>query len=189
MRDRAERSQQLEREHEETKLAHREHREPLRAFPAPLKELSDRFEKLKKCCQQLFQELEWLGGERSNSTVSEPQQANLGADKESVLLEAMRKQPAELRAFIARYSYDPFDGPNERPELELPLVAGQYVYIFGDADGDGWYVGELTDGTRGLIPSNLVEEVPGDGRPDDTTVSPETSDWWQGIDDVCPVFS
>ena len=189
MRDRAERSQQLEREHEETKLAHREHRESLRAFPAHLKELSDRFENLKKRRQQLFQELQWLEGERSNSTVSKPQQANLGADKESVLLEAMRKQPAELRAFIARYSYDPFDGPNEQPELELPLVAGQYVYVFGDVDGDGWYVGELTDGTRGLIPSNLVEEVPGDGRPDDTTVSPETSDWWQGIDDVCPVFS
>ncbi|OPJ67473.1 peripheral-type benzodiazepine receptor-associated protein 1-like [Patagioenas fasciata monilis] len=89
----------------------------------------------------------------------------------------MRKQPAELRAFIAQYSYDPFHGPNERPELELPLVAGQYVYVFGDVDEDGWYVGELTDGTRGLIPSNLVEEVSDDEPPDDTSISSESSDW------------
>ena len=191
MREMAERSQQLQKEHEETRLAlqrkeeedkclqraqaeaHREHEETLQLFRAPLIQ----YQKLNEQHQQLFQELEWLERERSNCMISRPRQANLGADKESILLEAMRKQPAELRAFIARYSYDPFDDPKERPELELPLVAGQYVYIFGDVDEDGWYVGELTDGTRGFVPSNLVEEVSDDGQPDDTRVSPETSDW------------
>ena len=134
--------------------------------------------------QQLFQELERM--ERSNRITSRPCQATLGADKESILLEAMRKQLAELRAFIARYSYDPYSGLNEWPELELPLVAGQYVYVFGDVDEDGWYVGELIDGTRGFVPSNLVEEVSDDYLM--TPESPETSGWLQDTDDICPVF-
>ena len=193
MREMAERSQQLEKEHEETKLALqrkgeeveslrraqtevcREHKETLQLFRAQVTELNDLCQKLKEQRQQLFQELEWLERERSNRIISKPRQAALGADKESVLLEAMRKQPAELRAFIARYSYDPFNGPNEQPELELPLVAGQYVYIFGDMDEEGWYVGELTDGTRGFVPSNFVEEVSDDDLM--TPESPETSDW------------
>ncbi|KAM6210174.1 RIMS-binding protein 3-like [Sarcoramphus papa] len=82
------------------------------------------------------------------------------------------EQPASCHE---AYSYDPFDGPNEQPELELPLVAGQYVYIFGDVDEDGWHVGELTDGTRGFVPSNLVEEVSDDDLM--TAEPPETSDW------------
>ena len=191
MREMAERSQQLEKELEETKLAlqrkeeqgkclpraqaeaHGEHQEALQLFRAQLV----LYQKLNEQHQQLLRELEWLERERSKRIISRPRQANGAADKEPILLAAMRKQPAELRAFVARYSYDPFSGPNERPELELPLVAGQYVYIFGDVDEDGWYVGELTDGTRGFVPSNLVEEVSGDGQPDDTGVCPETSDW------------
>lgn len=191
VREMAERSQQLEKELEETKLAlqrkeeqgkclpraqaeaHGEHQETLQLFRAQLLW----YQKLNEQHQQLLQELGWLERERSKRIISRPRQANGAADKESILLAARRKQPAELRAFIARYSYDPFSGPNERPELELPLVAGQYVYVFGDVDEDGWYVGELSDGTRGFVPSNLVEEVSDDGQPDDTGVCPETSDW------------
>ncbi|XP_035932337.1 RIMS-binding protein 3A-like [Halichoerus grypus] len=65
----------------------------------------------------------------------------------------------KLKIFLARYSYNPFKGPNEHPESELPLTAGDYVYIFGDMDEDGFYEGELEDGRRGLVPSNLVEQV------------------------------
>ncbi|KAG8523085.1 RIMS-binding protein 3C [Galemys pyrenaicus] len=65
-----------------------------------------------------------------------------------------------LKIFLARYSYNPFEGPNRHPENELPLMAGDYVYIFGDMDEDGFYEGELEDGRRGLVPSNLVEQVP-----------------------------
>lgn len=39
------------------------------------------------------------------------------------------------------YSYNPFDGPNENPEAELPLTAGEYIYIYGDMDDDGFYEG------------------------------------------------
>ncbi|XP_006875900.1 PREDICTED: RIMS-binding protein 3A-like [Chrysochloris asiatica] len=65
----------------------------------------------------------------------------------------------KLKVFLARYSYNPFEGPNEHPEGELSLTAGDYVYIFGDMDEDGFYKGELEDGRQGLVPSNLVEPV------------------------------
>ncbi|NXK52329.1 RIMB2 protein, partial [Chauna torquata] len=56
-------------------------------------------------------------------------------------------------------SYNPFDGPNENPEAELPLTAGKYLYVYGDMDEDGFYEGELLDGQRGLVPSNFVDFV------------------------------
>uniref|UniRef100_A0A8C4J8P1 RIMB1 protein n=1 Tax=Dromaius novaehollandiae TaxID=8790 RepID=A0A8C4J8P1_DRONO len=68
------------------------------------------------------------------------------ADKPSLILESARQQPAKLRVFLAQYSYDPYDGPNKHPEVELPLTAGEYVYIFGDMDEDGFFEGELMDG-------------------------------------------
>ncbi|XP_072455797.1 RIMS-binding protein 3A-like [Notamacropus eugenii] len=67
--------------------------------------------------------------------------------------------PPNLKIFLARYDYDPFAGPNDQPEAELPLTAGEYIYIFGDMDEDGFYAGELMDGQRGLVPSNLVEQI------------------------------
>uniref|UniRef100_A0A667ZQH7 TSPO associated protein 1 n=1 Tax=Myripristis murdjan TaxID=586833 RepID=A0A667ZQH7_9TELE len=67
---------------------------------------------------------------------------------------------AKLQVFIARYSYNPYDGPNDNPEVELPLTAGEYIYVYGDMDDDGFYEGELMDGRRGLVPSNFVERQP-----------------------------
>ncbi|CAJ1064431.1 peripheral-type benzodiazepine receptor-associated protein 1-like isoform X14 [Xyrichtys novacula] len=81
---------------------------------------------------------------------------------------------AKLQVFIARYSYNPYDGPNDNPEVELPLTAGEYIYVYGDMDDDGFYEGELMDGRRGLVPSNFVERVS-----DDDVMSahhPETGD-------------
>ncbi|XP_056140316.1 peripheral-type benzodiazepine receptor-associated protein 1-like [Lampris incognitus] len=69
---------------------------------------------------------------------------------------------AKLQVFIARYSYNPYDGPNDNPEVELPLTAGEYIYVYGDMDDDGFYEGELMDGRRGLVPSNFVEHVSDD---------------------------
>ncbi|XP_027627177.1 RIMS-binding protein 2 [Tupaia chinensis] len=65
----------------------------------------------------------------------------------------------KVRLCVARYSYNPFDGPNENPEAELPLTAGKYLYVYGDMDEDGFYEGELLDGQRGLVPSNFVDFV------------------------------
>ncbi|NP_001395709.1 RIMS binding protein 3 [Rattus norvegicus] len=67
----------------------------------------------------------------------------------------------KLKIFLARYSHNPFEGPSERSHDELPLTAGDYVYVFGDVDEDGFYEGELVNGQRGLVPSNLVEPISG----------------------------
>ncbi|XP_042564494.1 peripheral-type benzodiazepine receptor-associated protein 1 isoform X2 [Clupea harengus] len=69
---------------------------------------------------------------------------------------------AKLQVFISRYSYNPYDGPNDNPEVELPLTAGEYIYVYGDMDDDGFFEGELMDGRRGLVPSNFVERVSDD---------------------------
>ncbi|XP_068166355.1 RIMS-binding protein 2 isoform X4 [Antennarius striatus] len=65
----------------------------------------------------------------------------------------------KVRLCVARYSYNPYDGPNEHPEAELPLVAGKYLYVYGTMDEDGFYEGELLDGQRGLVPSNFVDFI------------------------------
>ncbi|XP_077917259.1 RIMS-binding protein 2 isoform X2 [Halichoerus grypus] len=70
-----------------------------------------------------------------------------------------QRYSGKVHLCVARYSYNPFDGPNENPEAELPLTAGKYLYIYGDMDEDGFYEGELLDGQRGLVPSNFVDFV------------------------------
>lgn len=45
--------------------------------------------------------------------------------------------------FISKCSYNPYDGPNDNPEVELPLTAGEYIYVYGDMDDDGFYEGEF----------------------------------------------
>jgi RIMS-binding protein 2 len=58
--------------------------------------------------------------------------------------------------YIARYSYDPFQhSPNDNPEAELQVNAGDYILVWGDVDDDGFFDGEMLDGRRGLVPSNL----------------------------------
>ncbi|XP_033115194.1 uncharacterized protein LOC117115470 isoform X2 [Anneissia japonica] len=66
----------------------------------------------------------------------------------------------KLAVFIARYNYTPSsDSPNENPDAELPLKAGEYIYVYGDADEDGFYEGELMSGERGLVPGNFIERI------------------------------
>ncbi|XP_077021026.1 peripheral-type benzodiazepine receptor-associated protein 1 [Tamandua tetradactyla] len=81
---------------------------------------------------------------------------------------------ARIQVFLARYSYNPFEGPNENPEAELPLTAGEYIYIYGSMDEDGFFEGELMDGRRGLVPSNFVERVSDDDLL--TSLPPELTD-------------
>ncbi|XP_069730017.1 peripheral-type benzodiazepine receptor-associated protein 1 isoform X9 [Phaenicophaeus curvirostris] len=65
----------------------------------------------------------------------------LDVDSISLMPEPGSQAPAKLQVFLARYSYNPFDGPNENPEAELPLTAGEYIYIYGDMDEDGFFEG------------------------------------------------
>ena len=62
--------------------------------------------------------------------------------------------------YACKYSYDPFkNSPNDNPEAELPLTAGEFLFILNEEDEDGFYTGELLSGKRGLVPSNFVERV------------------------------
>nr|XP_032802859.1 RIMS-binding protein 2-like isoform X1 [Petromyzon marinus] len=84
---------------------------------------------------------------------------DLDTDHVSPISSLAARGKSKLQVFIARYSYNPFEGPNENPEAELPLAAGEYVYVYGDMDEDGFYEGELMDGRRGLVPSNFIERI------------------------------
>ena len=65
--------------------------------------------------------------------------------------------------FIACENYDPkIMSPNSNPSEELVLQRGDYVYVYGEMDDDGFYHGRLVDGQRGLIPSNYVEKLSDD---------------------------
>lgn len=67
------------------------------------------------------------------------------------------------KVFIAKYSYDPYkQSPNENPEAELNLNAGDFVLIFSEMDEDGFFFGELLDGRRGVVPNNFVEKLTGE---------------------------
>ncbi|XP_060114824.1 peripheral-type benzodiazepine receptor-associated protein 1 [Heteronotia binoei] len=90
-------------------------------------------------------------------TASEMEELDI--DSVSLIPELDHQSPVKLHVFLVRYSYNPFDGPNENPEAELPLTAGEYIYIYGEMDEDGFFEGELMDGRRGLVPSNFVERV------------------------------
>eukprot|EP00093_Oithona_nana_P011725 11725.XXX_831086_828025_1 [CDS] Oithona nana genome sequencing. len=73
--------------------------------------------------------------------------------------------PGKGRCFVyfARYSYEPFSQSlNDNPESELPLNAGDYVLVWGDADEDGYLEGELLDGRKGLVPMNFCERLQGE---------------------------
>nr|XP_023835009.1 RIMS-binding protein 2 [Salvelinus alpinus] len=98
---------------------------------------------------------------RSSSRAGSSQQALLTEmDKElSSTTRTKKRFTGKVRLCIARYSYNPCNGPNEHPEAELPLVAGKYLYVYGTMDDDGFYEGELLDGQQGLVPSNFVDFV------------------------------
>ena len=64
---------------------------------------------------------------------------------------------------VYRYTYDPFSqSPNDNPEAEIALAAGDYVLVWGNMDEDGFFDGELLDGRRGLIPSNFIQRLQGE---------------------------
>ena len=42
--------------------------------------------------------------------------------------------------------------------MELPFRTGEIIYVYGEMDADGFYMGEL-NGVRGLVPSNFLTEA------------------------------
>lgn len=67
------------------------------------------------------------------------------------------------KVYISRFNYDPYkQSPNDNPDSEIPLNAGDFILIYGGVDDDGYCVGELLDGRRGLVPSNFIEKITGE---------------------------
>lgn len=76
-----------------------------------------------------------------------------------------------ISVFIVKYNYNPLEmSPNPNHDSELALVAGDYIYVFGEMDSDGFYRAQLMTGEEGLVPSNFVEKVDDDGGKDVTVV-------------------
>ena len=66
----------------------------------------------------------------------------------------------EPSVFIVKYNYDPSSmSPNPNHDQELSLVAGDYIYVYGEPEDDGFYRAQLETGEEGLVPSNFVELV------------------------------
>ncbi|XP_074258124.1 RIMS-binding protein 2 isoform X8 [Saimiri boliviensis] len=118
-----------------------------REYIRPLPQPGDRPESLS--AKPTFQSRSASPRCRSESDMENEQNSNTSKQRYS----------GKVHLCVARYSYNPFDGPNENPEAELPLTAGKYLYVYGDMDEDGFYEGELLDGQRGLVPSNFVDFV------------------------------
>lgn len=43
-------------------------------------------------------------------------------------------------------------------KVELSFQTGDIIYVYGDMDDDGFYMGELR-GQRGLVPSNFLQDA------------------------------
>uniref|UniRef100_A0A8C1ISW4 RIMS-binding protein 2 n=1 Tax=Cyprinus carpio TaxID=7962 RepID=A0A8C1ISW4_CYPCA len=154
MREAADRRQQLEAEHEKA-LAFLNSRQQeinlLQKVRTSVKvhDLEHKCRTQSEQCNILSKKLEkyHLGSDAEDTLNTDSQEKNLCNSYNSLQRQAEKSD------------YNPYDGPNEHPEAELPLVAGKYLYVYGDMDDDGFYEGELLDGQRGLVPSNFVEFV------------------------------
>ncbi|KAL8619156.1 hypothetical protein ACOMHN_019428 [Nucella lapillus] len=73
---------------------------------------------------------------------------------------ATRPSLGPTRRMVALYDYDPQElSPNVDSELELAFKQGEIIFIAGEMDEDGFYMGELGE-VRGLVPSNFLQDAP-----------------------------
>ena len=66
----------------------------------------------------------------------------------------------KVSIFVTKFTYKPAEmSPNPNYDQELAVTAGDYLYVYGDVDEDGFYHAQHQNGEIGLVPSNFVEEV------------------------------
>lgn len=71
-----------------------------------------------------------------------------------------QSESGKVGIYIAKYTYNPSEmSPNSNFDLELPLTAGDYLYVYGEMDDDGFYHAQLMSGESGMVPSNFIERV------------------------------
>lgn len=67
-------------------------------------------------------------------------------------------EPASL--YIACDDYNPLTmSPNPDHEIELTLKRGDYVFVYGTMDDDGFFTARLSDGKEGLVPCNYIQKL------------------------------
>uniref|UniRef100_A0A673H5A9 RIMS-binding protein 2 n=1 Tax=Sinocyclocheilus rhinocerous TaxID=307959 RepID=A0A673H5A9_9TELE len=167
MREAADRRQQLEAEHEKALAFLNSRQQEINLLQKVRTSVN-----LKHACTHTYvcvkvHDLEQkcrTQSEQCNILSKELEKYHLGSDVEDTLdADSQEKNLCNsynsLQRQAEKSDYNPYDGPNEHPEAELPLVAGKYLYVYGGMDDDGFYEGELLDGQRGLVPSNFVEFV------------------------------
>ncbi|GAB1608045.1 RIMS-binding protein 2 isoform X3 [Argonauta hians] len=160
------------------------HNDTIKTLKSQLGELEHKYRMQELKQEELNLELTILRDQRPAAHAPPPTEPTI-VSQQSVLVESqhqstpnntMNKPPGRLLAdsrlpamvgsgqvqvYIAKYNYDPFQfSPNENPETELALNSGDYVFISGEMDEDGFFEGELINGSKGLVPSNFVEKVP-----------------------------
>lgn len=60
-----------------------------------------------------------------------------------------------FQVFVAKYNYDPVQySPNENPEAELALTAGDYLFIYGEMDEVRWWC------THSAIIHSMLKKLP-----------------------------
>ncbi|CAF3854382.1 unnamed protein product [Rotaria sp. Silwood2] len=71
------------------------------------------------------------------------------------------KSPIQsVKKMISMFDYNPSENsPNINPDEELSFRSGEIIYVHGNVHDDGFYFGELENGTKGLVPSNFLKEV------------------------------
>lgn len=61
---------------------------------------------------------------------------------------------------LALFDYNPTEhSPNVNPDEELSFRSGDTIYVHGTVHDDGFFFGELVNGSKGLVPSNFLKEV------------------------------
>lgn len=84
--------------------------------------------------------------------------SELNYDPETNLPNSMKQMNSQdpwshlpVRRMVAMYDYDPLElSPNPDAEVELAFYTGDIIYVYGDMDDDGFFMGEV-NGTRGNI--------------------------------------
>ena len=71
-----------------------------------------------------------------------------------------KSPPQSIKKMVALFDYNPTEhSPNANPDEELSFQSGDTIYVHGNVHDDGFYLGELENGSKGLVPSNFLKEV------------------------------
>ncbi|CAF0757215.1 unnamed protein product [Rotaria sordida] len=72
----------------------------------------------------------------------------------------IKSSAQSVKKMVAMFDYNPRENsPNINPDEELSFRTGDIIYVQGNVHDDGFYFGELENGTKGLVPSNFLKEV------------------------------